>query len=206
MNNFYVYMYLREDGSPYYVGKGKEKRAYVNHGRVSVPIDKSRIEFVSENMTNDDAIKLEIELIEQYGRKDNGTGILHNMTMGGDGLKDPGPETLEKMSQNNKAGITGMLNKTHSSATLQQMSVSAKKRGFTVAHREKISESLRGKKEDPEVGKRRGLAISKAKKGKSNGREGIKHSEETKRKQSETQKGKPWSAARRQAQLDKRKQ
>ena len=179
---FYVYQYIREDGSPYYVGKGTGNRAYDDHGRISVPKDENRIIIVEENMLEQDALEKEKKLIAEYGRKDKGTGILLNLTDGGEGLSNPSDSTRKKMRDNNLSGITGMLGKQHSAITKQQMSDSAKKRGFSEEHRKKISESLKGKKEDPEVGKRRGKSISEAKKGKSNGREGMKHSEETKAK------------------------
>jgi hypothetical protein len=86
MNNFYVYLYLREDGTPYYVGKGKNNRAFqIAKRRMKPPSDKSRIIFHTENLTEDQAFELEKELIAKYGRKDNGTGILRNLTDGGEG-------------------------------------------------------------------------------------------------------------------------
>jgi hypothetical protein len=84
-NEYYVYLYLREDGTPYYVGKGKGNRAYQKHRRVSVPKNNDKIVFAHTNLSEDDAFKKEIELILQYGRKDTGTGILINLTDGGEG-------------------------------------------------------------------------------------------------------------------------
>ncbi len=84
-NNFYVYAYLREDGTPYYIGKGKGQRAFIAHGRINKPVDISRIIFLQENMNEPDAFALEIEMIALHGRKDIGTGILRNLTNGGEG-------------------------------------------------------------------------------------------------------------------------
>jgi hypothetical protein len=85
MNNYYTYAYLREDGTPYYIGKGIGKRAWSKRHNVHLPTDLSRIQIMQDGLTNDEAKVLEIELIAKYGRKDLGTGILRNQTDGGDG-------------------------------------------------------------------------------------------------------------------------
>jgi hypothetical protein len=82
---FYVYLYLREDGSPYYVGKGKDKRAWVKgKNEVYPPVDLSKIIIVEHSMMESNALLLETQLIAKYGRKNNNTGILRNKTDGGE--------------------------------------------------------------------------------------------------------------------------
>lgn len=98
---FYVYLYIREDGTPYYVGKGKGKRAYVQGGRpCKTPTDKSRIKIHTDNLTEEQAFSLEKELILAHGRKCDG-GILHNQSLGGEGSSGriPSKETRNKMSK-----------------------------------------------------------------------------------------------------------
>ena len=81
---YYIYAYLREDGSPYYIGKGKGNRAFSHTHKVKVP-PLSRIIFMEKNLSNIGACALERRYIRWYGRKCNNTVMLRNLTEGGEG-------------------------------------------------------------------------------------------------------------------------
>jgi len=78
---FYVYLWLREDRTPYYVGKGKGYRAYQKH-IIGFPPPKDRVMIVKEFKDEDESYLFEEWLIQVYGRKCEG-GILLNTSVGG---------------------------------------------------------------------------------------------------------------------------
>src|ERR1035437_4231095 len=85
MRQFYTYLWLREDGTPYYIGKGYGQRGLTSRGhRVKCPPDERII--VQDFECEEDALFAEKFLIALYGRADNGTGCLRNLTDGGEGV------------------------------------------------------------------------------------------------------------------------
>jgi len=88
MNIYYVYQYLREDGTPYYIGKGSKRRAWETHKRANGcdlrPRDRSRIQIIEQDLSESEAWNLEVQLINQHGKIVDG-GLLVNSNNGGEG-------------------------------------------------------------------------------------------------------------------------
>jgi hypothetical protein len=140
MNNvFYTYAYLRKDGTPYYVGKGKGRRAFLKaKGEIKVPSE-DRILFLKKKLTEEEAFRHEIYMIAMLGRKDNNTGILRNLTNGGEGMSGwkPSKETLVKIRESRKGYI-------HSKETKEKIGKGNKGKQRTQESRNKIAKSVEG--------------------------------------------------------------
>ena len=108
-NTCYVYRHIRLDkNEPFYVGIGSDKyyyRAYQSKpktrsqywNKIAAKTD-YEVEIIMDGLSWEEAIKKEIEFISLYGRLNTKTGILCNLTDGGEGSKGyvPTKETLEK--------------------------------------------------------------------------------------------------------------
>jgi len=105
--NFVVYAYMRKNGTPYYIGKGRPERPYKGRGRpCKRPSDENRIIILHENINEQTAFRIEMELIAKYKRKDlyPKEGLLYNKSDGGEGSSGTivSEETRKKQSESRK--------------------------------------------------------------------------------------------------------
>lgn len=151
---FYVYLMSRLDGRPCYVGKGKGERwrHRGKYGRNKHLISIMRqakalgqqlpCVKILENITEERAFEAEKALIAFFGREDLGTGMLVNLTDGGDGpsgYKHTAEDTSRRLASRGKYGSPSP-----ESRALQSAAMKGRKQ--TPEHIANAASAQRGKK------------------------------------------------------------
>ena len=192
MNNYYTYALINPfTNQPFYIGKGKKNRAmdHINEAlktsnKESNPNKlntireilsnngKVIIKYIDTNLTEKLAFELEIFVIELLGRSNNNTGILTNMTKGGEGC---GGENNPNYGKRGEDSI--WWGRHHTEETKRKQSEKQKGKIISEEHKQNM------RKPKSEQGR---LNIAKARL-----ESDYRPSEETKRKTSETLKGRP---------------
>lgn len=180
----YVYRHIRLDkNQPFYIGIGKTKYRHSDKSNRNniwnriVAKTQYEVEILFDDVSWEFAKKKEIEFIALYGRIDIGTGILANMTNGGDGnlgIKHS-EEALRKISESSKNRIGYWNGKKMSDEARKRMSNS--KSGKPIPH-------LVGR----EITKGERVALVNRNKGNKH-RLGIKHTERARAKISQSRMG-----------------
>ena len=189
----FAYIHCKPDGTPFYVGKGALRRARSlsernsRHHRTVVKYGNENIlKGMIECSTDKIALALEVGLIKCF----RAMGVdLANYTDGGEGTKNPTPESRKRMSdaakkrgvseachqartvakkgialseEQKKKQSVAMTGKLFTEEHRKNISISAKARGRTQELLEKAHAAIRGRVQSIEERLKRGAAISKA--------------------------------------------
>ena len=202
-----VYQHRKKDtGELFYIGIGNNKRRATSTFKRSqlwhniVNKHGLNVEITHSDICWEEACCIEQYLISFYGRRDLGTGILINMTDGGDGRYGAkiSEETRIKMSNSHKGkpgARTGYKNSDETREKIRQHFLihgsPNKDKPKTEEHRRKISETLKKRADNNWHGRKHSEeSIQKMRlshgSGENNPRYGKKHSEETIQKMRES--------------------
>jgi hypothetical protein len=130
----------RRDVHPFTAKLKSLKRAKIN----------PTILMVRENLTTEEAKKIEIELIARLGRRCLDAGPLLNLTGGGDGNFDPPPEVRKKLASR------GFLGKHHTSETKRAISAKNAQHPTARERGRQLGKNNLGRIHSPEVNAKKG--------------------------------------------------
>ena len=186
----YVYRHIRLDkNEPFYIGIGSDEE----YKRASTPKNRNifwkrivnktefEVEILCDNLNWDEACIKEKEFISLYGRKDKNKGSLCNLTDGGEGVYGlkMSNESKKKMSDARKGKKCYII----TNEIRERQSIAAKKRGIT---NENMIKMLEGKRLIGWGSHRKGvLHTEETRKKISQSKTGVKKSEEWCKGQSE---------------------
>ena len=159
-NIYYIYTHINpETNEIFYLGKGKNDRAYSKSGRNSgwreytkPLLEKYEMEdivhFVSLNLHEDDAYKYEKMYISYYGRIDLNTGTLVNRNSGGGRAREYSKDTRKAMGRNMSGKNNPMYGRTHSDKTKKKIGLKSLGRvgwnkGMTNCYSEETIQKMR---------------------------------------------------------------
>lgn len=191
MITFYTYLHCKPDGTPFYVGKGHDRRATrivgakrnFHHQNIVRKYGKENIRvYVFPCDSEQQAFTDEIQQIAQLR---NEGYMLCNFTDGGEGMSGHifSEESLKKMSESRTGAKNHFFGRKHSIDALEKISASSKGRKKSPEVVKQIALSNTGKKRSEEARKRMSIAQKGIIKN-----IGHKHSLETKIKMSESAK------------------
>lgn len=158
---FYVYAYLRKNGTPYYMGKGLGLRAWNTSHTINLPKDKNRIIIIEQGLTEVGALAIERRMIQWYGRKDLKTGILRNKTDGGEGVT--GKIVTEQTRNKIREKLKGKSVKPRTEETKRKISkklLGSKRGPMSEEQKEKLSSFNLGKTHSDESKLKRSLTLT----------------------------------------------
>lgn len=154
----YLYRHIRLDkNEPFYIGIATHlKRAYEKNARKN-PIWKSivsktsyDIEIIFDDLTREQALEKEIEFIKLYGRIDQKTGTLSNLTDGGEefnGIWNRGKKRTEEQKQ--KLRDIAKTKKKRDPECFKRVADKLRGRRLSEEQKKQISNTLKGRSNGP---------------------------------------------------------
>lgn len=135
-NNQFFYIGI---GSDLYYKRANEKSRRSEFWKKIVNKYDYKVTILYDNISFEDAKIKEIELIKKYGRIDNNTGILCNMTDGGDGTKN------KVINESYRKKLSESAKKRDNSAAYKRMYEGRLKYKITQDHKNKLSKLMQNR-------------------------------------------------------------